>query len=102
MSVAVSVSQLVVAAVFAVAGLAKLLDLPGTRRSIAEFGTPARAVRAVSVALPVAELGIAAGLMFPQSARLSAVPALALLLLFCAAVVRALARGSAPDCNCFG
>jgi len=102
MSVAVSLSQLVIAAVFAVAAVAKLLDLSGTRRSLEEFGTPARAVGAVSVALPVAELGIAAGLMFPQAARWAVAAALALVLLFCAAIVRALSRGAAPDCNCFG
>ncbi len=102
MSVAVSVSQLVIAAVFAIAAVAKLVDLTGTRRSIAEFGIPARAVRAVSVALPIVELGIAVGLMWPRSARWAAVAALALVLLFCAAIVRALSRGSAPGCNCFG
>ena len=102
MSVAVSLSALVLAAVFAVAGVAKLADLAGTRRAIGEFGAPARLVPTLAVALPLAELGIAAALIPPGSARWAAIAALAMLLVFCAAIVRALARGSAPDCNCFG
>jgi len=100
--VAVSLSQFILAAVFAVAGTAKLLDRAGTRRAVASFGVPAPLRAPLAIAVPVAELTIAAALLFPPLARWAALAAAALLLVFCAAIVSALARGSAPDCNCFG
>ncbi len=102
MSVAVSLSQLVLAAVFVVAGAAKLVDRDETRRAVAGFGAPAPLQAPLAVALPLVELAIAGALFVPALARWAALAALALLLVFCAVIVRALARGSAPDCNCFG
>jgi uncharacterized membrane protein YphA (DoxX/SURF4 family)/peroxiredoxin len=100
--VAVSLCQLVLAAVFAVAGAAKLRDLAETRRAVAGFGAPAPLQAPLAVVLPLVELAIAGALFVPALARWAALAALALLLVFCAVIVRALARGSAPDCNCFG
>ena len=102
MPVAVSLSQLVLAVVFVVAGAAKLVDRDETRRAVAGFGAPAPLQAPLAVALPVVELAIAGALFVPALARWAALAALALLLVFCAVIVRALARGSAPDCNCFG
>ena len=102
MPVAVSLSQLVLAAVFVVAGAAKLVDRDGTRRAVADFGAPEPLQAPVAVALPLVELAIAGALFVPALARWAALAALALLLVFCVVIVRALARGSAPDCNCFG
>jgi uncharacterized membrane protein YphA (DoxX/SURF4 family) len=100
--VAVSLCQLVLAAVFVVAGAAKLVDRDETRRAVAGFGAPAPLQAPLAVALPLVELAIAGALFIPVLARWAALAALVLLLVFCAMIVRALARGSAPDCNCFG
>lgn len=89
-------------AVFAVAAVAKLRDREGTAGTLGEFGVPARLRAAGALALPLCEL-VAAGLLIAQpTARVGAVLALALLLVFVAAVSRSLARGEQPDCNCFG
>ena len=55
--------RLVLAAVFAVAGLAKLRDRDGTRTALAAFGAPAAAVPALSILLPLAELAVAGCLL---------------------------------------
>jgi hypothetical protein len=88
--------------VFAVAAAAKLADRKGLRGTLAGFGLPRRAVGAGAIGLPVAELAVAALLLAGAPARAGALAALALLLLFCTAIARALARGERPDCACFG
>ncbi len=102
MLVAVSLSQLVLAVAFAVAAVAKLADLPGTRGAAEDFGVPRGLSPAVAVLLPVVELTIAAALVPAATAHWAALAAIALLSLFSAAVVRVLRRGATVDCNCFG
>lgn len=51
------VARLALAAVFAVAGVAKLRDLAASRQAVASFGVPASLAPAVGVLLPVAEAG---------------------------------------------
>ena len=87
---------------FAVAGLAKLVDREGTRR----IGRGIRRARAsggaLAIALPIAELTVA-GLLLPAStAAYGAISAVALLVIFSAAIAWNLARGRSPDCHCFG
>lgn len=88
--------------VFTVAAIGKLLDREGSRRALEEFGVSARAARVGGVALPVVELAVAAALLVRPTARFGAACALLLLLVFAAAVARAISRGEAPDCHCFG
>jgi methylamine dehydrogenase accessory protein MauD len=95
-------ARLVLALVFAVAGVAKLMDLAGSRRAIVEFGVPAALAGPLGILLPLAELGIAAALLPTTTAWWGAVGALVLLLLFAAAIGANLARGRKPDCHCFG
>jgi hypothetical protein len=96
------VSGLLLAAVFAAAGFAKLADRAGTRAAVGEFGAPQSLVRLLAVVLPLAELTVA-GLLLPGSTRaLGGAGALALLGVFSAAIGVSLARGRAPDCHCFG
>jgi methylamine dehydrogenase accessory protein MauD len=95
-------ARLVLALVFAVAGVAKLMDLAGSRRAIVEFGVPAALARPLGVLLPLAELAIAAALLPTMTAWWGAVGALVLLLVFAAAIGANLARGRKPDCHCFG
>jgi thiol-disulfide isomerase/thioredoxin/uncharacterized membrane protein YphA (DoxX/SURF4 family) len=90
------------AVVFVVAAIGKLLDLGGSRRALEEFGVPARAARLGGVGLPIAELAVAIALMLRPTARWGALGALLLLLAFSGGMARALSRGEAPDCHCFG
>jgi uncharacterized membrane protein YphA (DoxX/SURF4 family)/peroxiredoxin len=98
----VLVLRLGLAAVFATAGVGKLLDREGSRQALAGFGVPRRALRAGAILLPVFELATAAALIFPPSALWGAAAALALLLAFIVGIAIALSRGQAPDCHCFG
>jgi peroxiredoxin len=95
-------ARLVLAAVFAVAGVAKLLDRPGAREALAGFGLSARLATPLSVALPVVELSVAAALVPRAFAWWAALGALGLLLAFTAVIARSLARGERPPCRCFG
>jgi thiol-disulfide isomerase/thioredoxin len=92
----------ILAAVFATAGVAKLRDRQGTQDSLQEFGVPKSVVSPFAVALPLAELATAVALVPRPSAQWGGLAALVLLLAFIAGITRALARGEAPDCNCFG
>jgi uncharacterized membrane protein YphA (DoxX/SURF4 family)/cytochrome oxidase Cu insertion factor (SCO1/SenC/PrrC family) len=94
--------RLVLAVVFGTAGIAKLLDLEGSRRALGEFGVPRRAIQAGALLLPLAEIAAALALVPKDSARWGALAALVLLLGFIGGIARALARGQAPDCHCFG
>jgi hypothetical protein len=102
MSFAASLSAMLLAGVFVVAAIAKLLDRAGTRETLVGFGVPARAAAPGAVALPLLELAIAVALIPSATAVWGAVAGLATLLVFTAAIAVTLARGAAPDCNCFG
>jgi uncharacterized membrane protein YphA (DoxX/SURF4 family)/thiol-disulfide isomerase/thioredoxin len=95
-------AQVLLAAIFATAGVAKLLDMPGSRTALVGFGLSQRAASAVAPLLPVAELAVAVALVPASSARWAAVGAAALLLMFAAGITNALIRGRTPDCHCFG
>jgi methylamine dehydrogenase accessory protein MauD len=96
------VCRLILAAVLAVAAVAKLADRPGTRRSLEGFGVPSAAVAYLAVAVPGVELLVAAALVPVATAWAGALAATALLLGFAGAVALALARGVEADCHCFG
>lgn len=102
MSIALLAASLTLAAVFALAGAAKLADRAGTRRAAEDFGVPTRFAGPVGMGVAVAEL-VVAGLLLPAATRSwAAVAALALLFAFSGAIGLALARGRAPECHCFG
>jgi hypothetical protein len=88
--------------VFAVAAAGKLADRVRLRKALGEFGLPRRATVPGALMLPLAELVVAGLLIPPATARAGALSALGLLVLFCVAIGRTLARGERPDCNCFG
>ncbi|HEV7475593.1 MAG TPA: MauE/DoxX family redox-associated membrane protein [Pyrinomonadaceae bacterium] len=94
--------RIALSAVFGAAGVTKLLDQPGTREAARNFGAPASLAPALSIALPVAELAIAAGLLFVGTTPVSALAALFVLSLFIAAIAVNLAQGRTHDCHCFG
>ena len=102
MDVVLFIARLLLAAVFIVAGFAKLADLPGSRQALRDFGVPAVLANPSGVLLPLAEIAVAVALIPSVSAWWGALGALALLLLFVAGISYNLARGRTPDCHCFG
>ena len=102
MALALLLGRLLLAAVFLAAGVAKLRDLPGSRRAVGEFGVPARAAVVLGTLLPLAELAITGALIAGPTGSWGALAALALLLLFSVAIAWNLSHGRAPDCHCFG
>jgi peroxiredoxin/uncharacterized membrane protein YphA (DoxX/SURF4 family) len=102
MQIALLAARLLLSGVFGVAGLAKLADRAGSRQALAAFGVPNVLAPTLAVLLPLAELLVALALLPVASARLGALGALSLLLLFIFGIALNLARGRAPDCRCFG
>ena len=95
-------ARLVLAAVFAAAGLAKLSNRAATRTAFADFGVPAGLVPSLTVLVPLAELAVAASLLIDPVSRVGAAGALVLLVTFSVGIAVNLGRGRTPDCHCFG
>jgi methylamine dehydrogenase accessory protein MauD len=102
MDVALLCARSLLALVFAVAGVAKLIDLSGSRRAIVDFGVPAALAAPLGILLPLAELAVAVALVPTTTAWWGATGALALLSLITLAIGANLALGRRPDCHCFG
>jgi len=94
--------RIALSVIFGIAGVTKLLDQRGTRDAVKNFGSPESLAPALAFVLPLAELAIAAGLLFTSTTRVSALAALLLLGLFAVAISINLARGRTHDCHCFG
>jgi len=94
--------RLLLAVVFATAGVGKLLDREGSVKALGQFGVGGGAARIGGIALPIAELAVAVALIFPPSATIGAIGATLLLVAFIAGISRALLLGINPDCHCFG
>lgn len=95
-------ARLALAALFLIAGLAKLLDRRRSAASLARFGVPAPLIRPASVALPAAELLVALGLLLASTAQAASVAAFVLLGTFAAVTAVAGRRGDEFECGCFG
>ena len=95
-------ARLLLAGVFIVAGLAKLADGAGSRRSMADFGVPAALAPAFAVLVPVPELACAAALVTVRLAWWGSIGASAFLIAFTAGMTVNLLLGRKPDCRCFG
>ncbi len=93
-------ARIILAGIFALAALGKLRDLTGAREGVAALASTSVAV--LTPALPAAELAVAVGLLVPRTSGLAAALAIVLLLIFSALMMRALRRGEAPVCHCFG
>src|SRR6476646_6100915 len=102
MSLLLLLLRLFLAGIFAVAGAAKLADLPGSQKAMRDFGVPSKLADVFGMLLPLAELAIAVALVVPPTAWWGAVAALALLLIFVAGIGYNLVQGRTPDCHCFG
>ena len=102
MEIAMALLRLLLFLVFVVAGLAKLADFAGSRKSMLDFGLPAALAAPFGILLPVCELLVGLALLARFSAWWGAVAALALLLVFILGIAFNLVRGRRPDCHCFG
>ena len=102
MDVALLIARLLLAAVFALSGVAKLADRAGFRQVMIDFGVPSPLATPLGIFLPLAELAVAAALIPTVTAWWGALGALALLLLFIAGIGANLVQGRKPDCRCFG
>ena len=94
--------RLALFAIFALAGIGKLLDLKGSEKAVIAFGTPEEYAKFFAVALPFAEIVFAVCLLFTETSWIGAVGAMILLLSFIGGMIWQLAQGNAPDCHCFG
>jgi peroxiredoxin/uncharacterized membrane protein YphA (DoxX/SURF4 family) len=102
MSTVLNLSALLLSIVFGVAGVAKILDLRGTRAALINFGVPIAFVDTFNVVLPLLEISISLGLLWPVTVWWSALVALTLLTIFIVAITASLRRGETHDCHCFG
>ncbi len=102
MDIALLLARLVLAAVFVVAGVAKLADRAGSRQAMRGFGVPERLAAPAGLALPIAEIAVAVLLLPLATAWWGGLGALVLLLAFVLGIGYNLARGRQPDCHCFG
>jgi methylamine dehydrogenase accessory protein MauD len=102
MDLALLCGRILLAAVFAVAGVAKLLNPAETRKTIAEFGVRPILANSLGSLLPAAELAVAVFLLAAPWAWWGALGALTLLSTFIAAIAMNLLKGRTPACHCFG
>jgi len=98
----VLLARLALGAVFAVAALRKLRDRQNVASGLTQFGISARVAPLATGILILAELAVAAALVFDQSVVLGALGAVALLVVFTAVIASQVIRGRRPACNCFG
>jgi hypothetical protein len=95
-----------VAVVFAISAVGKLRTAGARsafRRSVTGMAVlPARAVRPVAAAVPIAEATTVVLLLVPRTAALGCVLALGLLAAFSIGIVVVLRRGTRAGCLCFG
>jgi len=96
------IARVLLAGVFAVAGITKLADRSGSRQAIIDFGLPSALAAPLGLLLPLAELAVAAALIPTSTALWGAMGAMVLLLLFVVGIAVNLAHGRKPDCHCFG
>lgn len=95
-------ARLLLALTFLVAGTTKLIDRTAFQQTLPEFGVPQRWLAPLHILIPVCELIIGLAMLGDNTFRWGGVAALAVLMLFTAAVAINLLRGRRPSCHCFG
>ncbi len=96
------IARLILAAVFGVAGIAKLADRAGSEKAIVNFGLPENLAKPLAVVLAPAEIATAILLLPLVTAWFGALAAMFLLVAFIGGIIYNLWRGKTPDCHCFG
>jgi uncharacterized membrane protein YphA (DoxX/SURF4 family) len=96
-------ARLVLAGVFGVSGVLKVVDPAGSVRAVQAYELlPAELARLVGYALPFAEIALALLLLAGLATRFAAAASGLLLVVFIGGVALAWARGLSIDCGCFG
>ncbi len=90
------------AAIFAAAAVSKAVDRKATLTAVTEFGVPERFAPFAAVAVVIAEIAVATGLVVTRTATFGASGAFVLLLVLSAIVIVNLRAGRRPACSCFG
>src|SRR5437868_891634 len=94
--------RLSLAGIFALAGIAKFMDLKGSENAFRDFGIPQVITLPASIGLSVLEILIAVLFISSSTAWFGAIGASVLLVLFIGQMIYQMAKGNAPDCHCFG
>ena len=102
MEIVLLLIRLVLFAVFALAGIGKLLDLKGSEQAVKDFGTPEEFAKTFAIAIPFAEIIFAFCFLFVSTSWVGALGGFILLLSFTGGMVWQMSQGNAPDCHCFG
>ncbi|WP_262281566.1 MauE/DoxX family redox-associated membrane protein [Micromonospora sp. MA102] len=96
-------ARLGLAAVWLVAGAAKVGDLAASGRAVNAYQVmPYDLATVIGAALPFVELALGVLLLLGLATRLAAGVSAALLVVFIAGITSAWSRGLAIDCGCFG
>jgi uncharacterized membrane protein YphA (DoxX/SURF4 family) len=96
-------ARLVLAGVFAWAGIAKMANADAAVRAVRAYRIlPEALIHAAAWGLPFVELALAALLLLGIATRLAAAIGAGLLAVFMIAIVSVWARGIQIDCGCFG
>lgn len=102
MDILLALNRIVLAIVFAVAAVGKILDREGARKSVVDFGAPKFLAVPIATLLPLAELACAAALLPASWAVWGAAGILSMLIAFSALMGINMAMGRRPPCHCFG
>lgn len=102
MDTALLLIRILLAGIFALAGVAKFLDLKGSRKAFMDFGVPPGLAMPGAIALSIVEVVIAVMFLSIATSWYAAIGASFLLLLFIIQMSYQMAHGNAPDCHCFG
>lgn len=89
-------------AIFALAGIGKLMDLEGSEKAVKGFGVPNALAKPIGIGLPIFELLLAFLFLFVSTSWFAAVVAVLLIAVFLGGMIYQIAQGNAPDCHCFG
>ncbi|WP_326555213.1 MauE/DoxX family redox-associated membrane protein [Micromonospora sp. NBC_01813] len=96
-------ARLGLAAVWLIAGGAKVTDLAGSGRAVNAYQVfPYDLAMIIGAALPLVELALGVLLLVGLATRLAAGVSTGLLVVFIAGITSAWARGLRIDCGCFG
>lgn len=98
-----TLARLGLAAVWLVAGGAKVGDLAGSGRAVNAYDVmPYDLAKVIGAALPFVEIALGVLLIAGLATRLAAGVSAALLVVFITGIAQAWARGLQIDCGCFG
>lgn len=95
--------RLIAAAIWLVAGSAKLADVTAFKQEVAAYDIPPSSlVEPIAYGLPFIEIGLGIYLVLGLFVRPAAALSLGLMLLFIGVQAQAWARGLSIECGCFG